>query len=717
MGANVMPCFSLSVEAKAVIWRIFGKGESPLTGRSTYELIEPIVRRRVSPIEQGPAIAEIRQWFESQAEQRWLKKDMHEPVAALILEGIGADRSKTAAWAVGSIDADLAATTIQFRWTPEEINSFVAAALATLEDICSRDEVLDATRCAGFAGPDSVNAKIPISAVRRKGRLETFRYLNNHGFELVHRGLHPGAGNLVELIVKLQPERFESLIERLDHPVIQARATRRMIAETLPLDHRKTLQWITEGSCDALVALAIENTLDTVNRLDMDLRSANRSDADEYMWSTELRTPGDDLDSAAAGLLTDLVEQLAALDPLACARWIGELLREAPYVLRPRGAGEKSRRIEQLEKRCTVLLARLVRQSWSKRLVAVLRAGLCLTPLPTWTRHMAEVAWEIRDVEPARAAEIARMALHEHERHIANQLERNHLFLDWTDWRHREWLHGLGVCLALSGEEINLPGWVLARCQALPLSVWDAEENYEAFSTANRIAQHWFLVSLLAISPLKELGRMIDPAAVRALAETLWAHCRFSGKYLHSHPEASVVAEHAARFAVEFGEPSDAWLLEQARNSGVGPCATWALIDQRKLKRAREGGTDANYDEMIATEIVSIASDRFGDGSQFDLEALRFWGLLWLLLGGINGAEQTAMAILAFPMRMHDRAHKIVVLKLLALVASRRKLAPTIADYPALLHGQLWPGYTPSEEHTDRQQIGELFERSEFHTL
>ena len=278
-----------------------------------------------------------------------------------------------------------------------------------------------------------------------------------------------------------------------------------MIVMVRHSDHRRSLLWITEGSCDALIALAIVHTLNTVNKLNEELQSADRVDAGQYIWSTELRPPQDDLDTAAADLLTGLVDRLAVLEPLACARWIGELLSGAPYVLHRRGDCEIPRRIEQLERACTELLARLVRQSWSDELLAEFRAGLCLTPRTTWTRHVAEIAWKIRDVEPARAAEIAQATLNEHERQVAEQLEQNRLFLDWNDWHHRQWISGLGVALALSSKELDLPSWVSARCRALPLSVWDAEENCEAFNTADRAAQHWFLIALHAIEALKEL--------------------------------------------------------------------------------------------------------------------------------------------------------------------------------------------------------------------
>ena len=710
MTNNIMPDFSLPAEAKAIIWRIFGEDESSLKRKSTYELIKWIIEGHViSSTEQNRAIAEIRGWFESQGAQQRLKSEMREPVADLILEGIksnrleiASDRLEIAIWAIGSIDADLASRIISSCWSLEEIDWCVEAALAMLKKRCERDEVLDPTRYTGFAAQDSFKAKITKKGMESKERLEIFWRLVNHDFELVHRGLYLAVDNLIELVVKLRPELFESLIEMLDHPVVQVRAADHMVAVALKVDYRKTLEWITEDSCDALIALAINHTLNTVNKLDDDLRVASRSGSDQnqHYWSTELRLPrdDDDLNIAVAGLLTGLVDRLSVLNPLVCARWIGELLSHAPYELHHGGGQEKPLRIEQLERTCLELLVRLVRQSWSDDLLTEFRAGLCLTRRTTWLRHLADVAWEIRDVEPARAAEIAQMTLDLHDQQIAKQLEQNDLFLFWDDWHHREWFRSLGAALAMSCKELDLPSWVSAQCQELPLSVWDAEKNYKAFITADRAVQHWFLVALHAIPVLKELGRTIDPVTVRTLAETLWSHCHFAGQYISIHTEATIVEELAARYTAEFGEPSDAWLLNQARDSRVGPHVLWTLINQRKSKSVPEGETDVHYNEMITTELIRIASDRFGDGGLFDLKALRFWGQLWILLDAIDEAEQTAIAISAFPLGQRDRADKILVLKLLALVDSKRKLSPELEDYVAEIYSQLWSIYTPDQE-------------------
>ena len=111
---------------------------------------------------------------------------------------------------------------------------------------------------------------------------------------------------------------------------------------------------------------------------------------------------------------------------------------------------------------------------------------------------------------------------------------------------------------------------------------------------------------------------------------------------------------------------------------------------------------------MIAAEFLRIASDRFDDGGQFGIEELRFWGELWLLMGASGEAEQTAMAIMSALSGDRNRVYDIIVLKLLALAASKEKVTPEAGQYALRLYGDLWPGsYTPDEEREDRRQIDE----------
>ena len=89
------------------------------------------------------------------------------------------------------------------------------AALDALEKLRNRDKVLDVSRLERLHSADIGSTR---KAMEREGRLKTFRELDSHGLDLVFQALHPMAGNLLALVVELRPERFESLIERLEHP-------------------------------------------------------------------------------------------------------------------------------------------------------------------------------------------------------------------------------------------------------------------------------------------------------------------------------------------------------------------------------------------------------------------------------------------------------------------------------------------------------------------
>ena len=52
-------------ETRTVVWRIFAAGASPLTARSPYELIAPVINKHLNSKDVELVIDEIRGWFES----------------------------------------------------------------------------------------------------------------------------------------------------------------------------------------------------------------------------------------------------------------------------------------------------------------------------------------------------------------------------------------------------------------------------------------------------------------------------------------------------------------------------------------------------------------------------------------------------------------------------------------------------------------------------
>ena len=704
----------LSGPAAEVAWRIFGAGESPLNGRSSYQLIRPIVTRHVAVADRHGVIPEIKGWFESQGDRHWLRPEMRERVAEAILDGIGpSNQSEMAVWAIGSIDSELATGRIRSQWSASAIDAFIHATLGSLKKACDRNRVLDPSRGFGL-DLDSAGAEIPADAFARQGRIETYQNLANQGHRFVVGGLHRAIDNLIELSVALRPDLFSLLVEKLDHPVVRAKAARCAVEITRRSNHRATLDWIREDACPAQIALALVHSLETVNALDHDLRSTARGDMHARTWATELRPGHDDLDAAAESLLAGLADRLLTLRPPVSASWIGELLGPGCRSLRSHG-DDKPLRVHQLETACTEALVRLVHQSWSGDLLEILSAELRNDPRATWARHLGNLAWALRESAPRRASEVAWAALLGHEGHVEHVLEHKLPMLDWRYWDHREWIDSLGTCLAVADRTLDLREWVVDQCQKLPLSVWDAdaEEDRLTFITAERLARHWFLVAFHAIPRLGELGRTVEPAAVLSLAETFLDHCHYAQPYVVGHPASSVAAELAARCAIEFGDPSERWLLDLAKHPAAGARVLWAVIDQgrRKLDKKGDGGDSGAatfLGEMFLTELASIASDRFGDGRRCRLDVLEYWGRLWLALGGPDEAERAALAILAFPANLRARGHTILSLKLLALAAGKRGLTRPIQDRLRSLYRELWSVFTPNEERLDREQADAL---------
>ena len=696
---------SLSPEARETVWRILGAGAAPGTRGSAFDNIEPTIRKHVPPADQDRAIATIRDWFEPGPHVSWLKPDRAELVAELVIEGIGSRRSEDAVWAIGSIGLDLSAEMIKRRWAAGEVRTLVDAAVNVLNQAEARVRPDD--RSAGPEDADFIGFR---GAVSRDGIVSAFARLEEESLELVNQGLDPTVANLIDLVVELSPDQVAGLVSRLEVPTMQARAARRAVARMPPGDPGAALGWIADDAADTAIALAIVHVLGAARKLD-DSRTPRR---DPSRVPAEKESPGKALEhppDAVGNLILRLLERLASLDPAACLRWIGEILNQASRALSLPGEGPKPRLLAQLEDECTNLAVRLFCESGSADLLAHFQRGLLPGRGRHWVRHQMAIARAMNESAPGRAEELARATLDEHRRQLSEQRDGHYLAPDWESWNDREWLEGLGAALALARKDLDLRAWVAEECRDLPLSVWDAEEDSDGFAMAEQIAHHWFLVALLAIPQRREFGRPLEPPVVRALAEAVWAHCRFCRQHLQTHPEASVAAELAARYAMQCRRGNDQWLLDQARGEGVGPGALRVLLAERRTSSHPlvEGAPDV--DDMIVAELVRIALDRFDDGGQFDLAALQDWGRLWLSLGAVDQAEKTAMAIVSFPLRAADRNSRILALKLLGLVVRHRKPRHGVAEYVVPLYNQLWPvfGGTPNQEREDREEIEKAF--------
>ncbi len=696
---------SLSAAARETVWRIFGAGAAPGARGSVFDHIEPMVRRHVPPADQERAIATIGDWFEAGAHVRWLKADRAKLVADLVIRGVGSRRSEDAVWAIGSIGSELSAAMIRRRWAAEEVETLVGAAVNVLNQTDARVQNDGRSSGTGDADFDSFRG-----AASRDGIVSAFARLEEESLELVNQGLHPTVANLIDLAVELSREKAPALVSRLEAPAMQARATRRLVVRTPPGDPGATVKWITRHAADAVIALAIVHVLGAARKLD-DARSPRKDPSPAPAGTESPPEAPENPPDAASILVVRLLERLSGLEPTDCLRWIGELLNQASRALSLSGGGQKPGLLARIEDECTRLAARFLCESGSAHLLSQFPAALLPGRGRHWVRHQMAIARAMRESAPGRAEELARATLDEHRRQLAEQQDGRYLAADWDSWSDREWLEGLGTALALGRKDLDLRAWVVNECRDLPLSVWDAEEDPDGFAMAEQIAQHWFLVALLAIPERQEFGRPLKPPVVRALAEAVWAHCGYCRHYLQTHPEASVAAELAARYAMQYGRDSDPWLLDQARGEGVGPGALRVLLEERRFRRPAlvEGVSDG--DDMIVAELVRIALGRFADGGQFDLETLQHWGKLWLSLRAVDQAETTAMAIVSFPLRSADRNSRILALKLLGLVVQHRKPRYGVAEHVVPLYKQLWPvfGRIPDQERADREEIEKAF--------
>ena len=258
-------------------------------------------------------------------------------VADLVIEGVGPRRSEDAVWAIGSIGVDLSAEMIKRRWAAGEVQTLVDTAVKVLNQAGAPGQRDD--RSPGVEDKDFTSFQ---EAVSRDGIVTAFARLKEESLELVNQGLHPTVANLIDLAVELCPDQVPGLVSRLEVPIMQARAARRMVARTPHGDPGATLGWITEHATDGAIALAIVHVLGAARKLD-DARTPpkgpSRAPAGTEVPGRALERPPD----AVGNLVLRLLERLASLAPTDCLRWIGEILNQASRALSLPGDGQKPR--------------------------------------------------------------------------------------------------------------------------------------------------------------------------------------------------------------------------------------------------------------------------------------------------------------------------------------------------------------------------------------
>ncbi len=687
---------SLPLAGRRVIWRIFGQGESPLIRKTSFDLIEPIVRKHIREDDQGLAISQIAECFEIQGDQRWLKKDMRAPVAVLILDGVrdavscpneiaGRD---TLFWAIGSIDPGIAVPIIRSIWSPDKSEAFAEYALDILRSLCEGDNVLDADRVARI---DSDRLKVSIRESVRKDRLDTLRRMGHSSYYL-----YPGVANVIGMLVELNVDYFYALVEQIEHLFVQASAADRMIFRRgTPYDPPPS-RWVSETASDDLVALATVHAIEEVNR----------SDDEDARQGIAAKNEEDD-QTVGYRLLATLVDRIGLIEPIRYAARIFDLFDYGRYALRSDRRGGKPLRVQQLDRLCVDSLVRLVKEKWSGELLVELRSGLRLNDLSPSTLLLAEVAWELRESHPGRAGEICDLILDLLEEKVDRSVsEGDRLYYSANDWHGRDPVLGFAVALAISDPSLDYLEWLSNSCRELPLSAWDREENYDGFLSADRIAHFRFLIALYAIQVRKEMGAAVDADVVLSVGEKLWEHCHFADTDAMRGPEDFDTAEYAARIALIFGEPSDTWMINQAKNSGVHLRTLFGLVDGLMSDQIPGLGPKKRMSEGLASVLSDAIGDRFAHIDHLNLPELAWLGRIWLSLNAKNESGRVANAILSFEGQRVDRPDKILALKLLALAADEANQDVRGMNETLQLYAELWPTtYTSVDEQADRREI------------
>lgn len=693
---------ALPDEALPLVWQILGVVASPFRPSLDQEWVETWIRDQASCGNQDTVIDEIQGWFHPD-EERWiLREELRVPAAMLILHGIKEDINDAgkslgddiAFWAISSVNPDVAESIIRSQWSAEEVDTLVDYALQTLSQLCQRNRVINPERIVRFS---VAGAKVTADFAPQQDKIQTFWRL-----EECQWWLYPGVLSMVALLIKLDPSLFVSMVEKVEHPVVQRWAAQCAAGYFMHADYWRPLEWVTDRSPDAAVALAIMHTVRNVVRLDS-----------EAHWNARSGKEDADLDDTGSDLLTSLLGKLASIEPLAAARWMIELLNHGAAAFPAYGSPEKPGRVVQLELLCIERLSRLVCQHWSDDLSHALRVGLLNDPLLPKTLPVAYIAWEIRESWPERSAELAHMILDEHERHVREALDGDRrFFYNSGSWSDQDWIFGLGIALTLSRADVDPLKWALDRCSALPLNAWDADDDRQRFRKADDAVGIYFSVAHRAVDILYSNGYSVDPGLAKALAEKLWDHRHFVESCAYSLPNDWYAAEYAARAAVALNKPNVPWLVAQVSNPVVSPRILWALVDESLSRTGQLTGNATLQENTVRSRLLQAASHRYGNSIAIGLDDLRYLARLWPLLGGSEEAEDTAMNVLAFRRPQLQRADRIAALELLAFAASLRPPAGTITEIMTSLYAELWPGNTPLDEVEKREVIDDLLSSS-----
>ena len=157
-----------------VAWRVVGAIESPLVAPRLTHLISNVVSKYVPANEQKRTMETINGWYETRDGRPALADQAKDEVDELVLTGaaqqllraIPVPGHDTLFWAIGAIDTETAAETIQASWGRKQTDALIEYAIGVLQVLCENSNVIDPSDAVGFK-VDSGESVCPPGLQRR----------------------------------------------------------------------------------------------------------------------------------------------------------------------------------------------------------------------------------------------------------------------------------------------------------------------------------------------------------------------------------------------------------------------------------------------------------------------------------------------------------------------------------------------------------------------
>ena len=668
---------------------IAGASESPLGSPRLTNLIAGVVSKYVPDNEQNRTIETINRWYETRDGRSALASDTKEKVDELVLRG-AAQRLLEAQpdpghdnlfWAIGSVDTEAASETIQSSWCPKQIDALLEYATGALQVLCENHNVIDPSDALGFKVD---RGRAYVNPEYKQERIKTLYRTQWH-----RPDMYPGVARVIQLIMTIAPCHFPTLVERADHPTVQRWALF-IVSRYFRPDRLQALDWLKGNPSEPLVAITIVHALEDLRELGWEAEHQGRNKQErEEAYGT------------ASHLLSGLVNQLAQYEPAKSVRWIAELYEHGVLLLgMNRGKGSYDLG-EELEEHCIDKLVDLVRGNWDSDLREALKSHAPWAAVTQQTLPLGTVASKIYGDYHERATEMARIVLQKHRKHIGDMMvNNNRAYYTLTESRAIKWMRGLGAALSISLPEGETPlDWAITQCSRLPLSTWDAEDLPENFRLAGDVAQIELTVALYAVVAKHEAGHGAKPEMVRNLAEKAWEHCYFLGQQETYRLEEPELDELAAHVAVLLGNPSEEWLIIQAKSPQVGPRGLGGILDAY----IEQHGLPS-----LVRELGSSIAARHRNNKGTEISTLRYLAMIWQLLETADAALETAEIMMEYHQKAMERKDYAVVMSLLVLAAHHKGATSKMKRDIRSLYEYLWRTHTPSEEEEIKQSVDEL---------